>query len=55
MPFALETKIGGADHKIGDRADLWHFQDLDIVAIDEFLGARGVRVTKPSELPAPLP
>jgi len=36
----------------GNHADLWHFQDLDFVAIAESMGAKGVRVTKPSELPA---
>jgi acetolactate synthase-1/2/3 large subunit len=38
----------------GNHADLWHFEDLDFVAIAESMGAKGVRVTKPSELPAAL-
>ena len=38
----------------GNHAELWHFQDLDFVAIAKSMGAKGTRVTKPSELPAAL-
>ena len=34
----------------GRHHELWHFEDLDLAAVAESMGARGIRVTKASEL-----
>ena len=34
----------------GKHHELWHFMDLDLAAVGESMGAKGIRVRKPSEL-----
>lgn len=43
---------GGKLH--GRHHELWHFQDLDLAQVARSLGAQGIRVRKPSELPGAL-
>lgn len=38
----------------GRHHELWHFEDLDLAAVAQSMGATGIRVTRPSELEGAL-
>ena len=48
----LENVYGGALH--GNHEDLWYFEEVDFARHAETLGAKGMRVTKPTELAGAL-
>jgi acetolactate synthase-1/2/3 large subunit len=48
----FKAVYGGELH--GNHGDLWHFQDLDFAKIAESMGAKGVRISNPSELSAAM-
>lgn len=48
----FEPAYGGELH--GRHEELWHFSEVDFAKVAESLGATGIRVTKPDELPSAI-